>query len=198
MKRKTKNGLLVAGVVLASLTAVAGISYGVAVNKEGTDKVNDHIKDWFGDNYTLATNKKDYNLKSLDIMEKIYVKNEADLDIGSYSTEKLYREAAYDAVITDEYTEEDYLEDNKEVKLLSVSNVELVENETFTIKDMFDGNILEIEDKTVTITDHWSSDELNLVSTTFESTFKAAAEGTYDFYLIVNADSYELVVDYAS
>lgn len=196
MKRKTKNTLLVAGVVLASVAAVAGISYGVAVNKEGTDKVNDTIAGWLGDHYSLKTNDKTYNFIEMDIMEKMYVLNEGNLTVAEYETEKAYREDTKAAVITEEYSESDYKEDNKDVKIFRVTGVELSKNEVFDLKHIATGNVLEEEN--FTISNYWGSEAQDMISTTFELQLKAAAEGSYDFYLVDSESSVKLIVDYTA
>ena len=73
MKRKTKNGLLVAGLVLTAVAAVAGISYGIAANEKGLDETNKAILGVLGDSYTLKSDAGSVKSEKLDILEKMYL-----------------------------------------------------------------------------------------------------------------------------
>ncbi|MBE6143857.1 MAG: hypothetical protein E7177_07755 [Erysipelotrichaceae bacterium] len=198
MKRKTKNGLLVAGLVLTAVAAVAGISYGIAANEKGLDETNKAILGVLGDSYTLKSDAGSVKSEKLDILEKMYVMNEANLAVDEYATMKAYREATEEAIITDEYSEADYKEDHAEEKLFVIRDVELEAEESFTIKHVTSGDIVD-EDIELTFSRYWGSEATeDLVSVNFDSELEVAEKGTYTFYLIVEEEAVEIVVDYAA
>lgn len=198
MKRKTKNGLLVAGLVLTAVAAVAGISYGIAANEKGLDETNKAILGVLGDSYTLKSDDGSVKSEKLDILEKMYVMNEANLAVEEYATMKAYREATEEAIITDEYSEADYKEDHAEEKLFVIRDVKLEAEQSFTIKHVTSGDIID-EDIELTFSRYWGSEATeDLVSVNFDSELEVAEEGTYTFYLIVEEESVEIVVDYAA
>ena len=198
MKRKTKNGLLVAGLVLTAVAAVAGISYGIAANEKGLDETNKAILGVLGDSYTLKSDAGSVKSEKLDILEKMYVMNEANLAVDEYATMKAYREATEEAIITDEYSEADYKEDHAEEKLFVIRDVKLEAEESFTIKHVTSGDIVD-EDIELTFSRYWGSEATeDLVSVNFDSELEVAEEGTYTFYLIVEEEAVEIVVDYAA
>lgn len=198
MKRKTKNGLLVAGLVLTAVAAVAGISYGIAANEKGLDETNKAILGVLGDSYTLKSDAGSVKSEKLDILEKMYVMNEANLAVEEYATMKAYREATEEAIITDEYSEADYKEDHAEEKLFVIRDVKLEAEQSFTIKHVTSGDIVD-EDIELTFSRYWGSEATeDLVSVNFDSELEVAEEGTYTFYLIVEEESVEIVVDYAA
>lgn len=198
MKRKTKNGLLVAGLVLTAVAAVAGISYGIAANEKGLDETNKAILGVLGDSYTLKSDAGSVKSEKLDILEKMYVMNEANLAVEEYATMKAYREATEEAIITDEYSEVDYKEDHAEEKLFVIRDVKLEAEQSFTIKHVTSGDIVD-EDIELTFSRYWGSEATeDLVSVNFDSELEVAEEGTYTFYLIVEEEAVEIVVDYAA
>ena len=198
MKNKTKTKLLSAGLIITALTAVAGISYMVSANQKGLDETNNAIKEIIGDRYSFVTDTGSKHFKKVDTLEKMYITNEADLAVSEYTTEKAYRTATYDSIITDDYSEEDYLEENEGIKVFTLEDVEMKTHESFIIKNLFDGNILENEEKELVITDHYASQGSDLVEMNYESELEVAQSGVYDFYLISSEDEIELIVNFTA
>ena len=198
MKRKTKQKLLIAGLVLTASAAVAGISYAVSANQKGLDETNAAIKDIIGERYSFVTADGTKQFKQESTLEKMYITNEANLAVEEYATEKAYRSATYELIITDDCTEEDYLKENEDVKVFTLENVDLKAGEDFVIKNFFDGDILEIENKELTISDHFSSESVNTVSVNYDSRLEVTEKGIYDFYLITSEETIELIVNYTA
>ena len=95
-------------------------------------------------------------------------------------------------------SEVDYKEDHAEEKLFVIRDVKLEAEQSFTIKHVTSGDIVD-EDIELTFSRYWGSEATeDLVSVNFDSELEVAEEGTYTFYLIVEEEAVEIVVDYAA